>query len=362
MRCAIVIYVIMAKTKTKLSEDLTIAESVKLESGAILYPVVYNDIHEQTNPDLRKAVAKEIHEQLIPAMEEHKKNRGQNYKYAEDNHVTQGLFSQSSVLEKWRQSMPTAEALYPLQKPHHKKLADGTLFDEAAERYFPHALDGVGLRSRACIMSHVMYEHFKGRKTSTTHPLKWASLACGAAIPVFDAASQLLSEGKHISLLLADIDPKALQFAKKLAVEDYDIHKHITLKKSNILRLKRLQRRVGKNSQDAIDILGFFEYIPANKWPYRKYKMKIMMPGAIEFLRTAYSLLKPGGLLVLGNMRDSHPQLVFTTQIVRWPYIRPRSLERVMDIITQAGIQPEHVTLYQAGDNVYTVAAITKPF
>lgn len=351
----------MAKTKTALSKDLTIAKPKALESGATLYSVEYHDVHGHADPETRQSVSKEIHEELIPALEKHKKDRGEHYKHAEDNHVTRGLFAQSEVLEKWRQSMPTAEALYPLQKPHRKMLADGTLFDEAAERYFPHALDGVGLRSRATIMSHVMYEHFKDYKTSQTRPLKWASLACGAAIPVFDAASQLLNDGKHISLLLADIDPKALQFAKNLAINEYDIHKHITLKKSNILRLKRLQRRIGTNSQDAIDILGFFEYIPAQKWPYRKYKMRIMMPGAIEFLKTAYSLLKPGGLLVLGNMRDTHPQLVFTTQIVRWPYIRPRSLERVMDIITQAGIQPEHVTLYQAGDNVYTVAAITKP-
>ncbi len=344
-----------------ISENINIGKSKRLKDGAVLYPVKFHDVHEHSDPDTRHSVTKEIHEEMIPALEAHKKARGDLYKHAEDNHVTQALFAKSEVLETWRQSMPTAEALYPLQQPHRKKLADGTVFDEVAERYFPHALDGVGIRSRAAIMSHVMYEHFKKHKTTKTHPLKWASLACGAAIPVFDAASQLINDGKHISLLLADIDPKALVFAKKLAVEDYDIHQHITLKKSNILRLKRLRRRIGENSQDAIDILGFFEYIPANRWRYRKYKVKMMMPGAIEFLETAYSLLKPGGLLVLGNMRDTHPQLVFTTQIVRWPYIRPRSLERVMDIITQAGIQPENVKLYQAGDNVYTVAAITKP-
>lgn len=351
----------MKKTKKSLADDITIGSSVTLESGAKLVSATYHDEHEHADPENRARVHKEIHEELIPELEEYKKSRGNDYKHAEDNHVTQKLFAQSPVLEKWRQSMPTAEALYPLQKPHLKRLADGTAFDEAAERYFPHALDGVGLRSRAAIMSLVMYEHFKNHETSTRKPLKWASLACGAAIPVFDAASQLLHDKKHIKLLLADIDKKALNFARQLAVEDYDIHEHITLTRSNILRLKGLQRKVGIESQDAIDILGFFEYIPAERWRYRKYKVKMMMPGAIEFLNTAHSLLKPGGILVLGNMRDTHPQLTFTTQIVRWPYIRPRSLERVMDIITQAGIRPENVTLYQAGDNVYTVAAITKP-
>lgn len=348
------------KNKNSISKDVVFKKKRKHNSGASLIKVKFNDKHEAEEPSLRKAVHEEIHNDWIHRMEKYKKKRGKDYKHAEHNHITEELFAKSEVLEKWRKTMPTAEALYPLQKPHLKKLADGTVFDEVAERYFPHALDGVGIRSRASIMSRVMYEHFKNHKTSKQVPLKWASLACGAAIPVFDAASRLLSDGKHLSLYLVDLDPKALKFAKKLADEEYEITEHIKLVKSNILRLKRLQRRVGKESQDAIDILGFFEYIPASKWKYRKYKIKIMMPGAIEFLKTAYSLLKPGGILVLGNMRDSHPQLTFTTQVVRWPYIRPRSLERVMDIISSAGIDPENVTLYQAGDNVYTVAAITK--
>ncbi len=333
----------------------------KHSTGATVVEVKYDDEHEHSNPDIRKSVTEEIHTKLIPSIEEYKRTRGDDYKHAEDNHVSDGLFAQSDVLEKWRSLMPTAEALYPLQKPHKKKLADGTPFDEVAERYFPHALDGVGLRSRAAIMSHVMFEHFKDVASSAESPIKWASLASGAAIPIFDAASELIHQGKTIKMTLADIDPKALEFARKLARSEYGVDASIKTMKLNILRLEKLKKKIGIESQDAIDILGFFEYIPATPWPYRKYKIKKMMPGAIEFLNTSYSLLKPGGLLVLGNMRESHPQLAFTTQIVRWPYIRPRSLEKVMDIIVAAGISPEHVTLYQAGDNVYTVAAITKP-
>ena len=349
----------MKKTTKTLADDVEIGAKKKLPSGATLFKVSYHDAHEHAEPKVRASVNDEIHNELIPKMEKYKKKRGDDYKHREANHITESFFSQSPVIDKWRKSMPTAAALYPLQKPEKKKLADGTVFDEVAERYFPHALDGVGLRSRASIMSHVMYEHFKDHDTSKEH-LKWASLASGAAIPVFDAASRLLSEGKHVDMFLADIDTTALAFAKKLAEDEYDVHEKITVAKDNILRLKKLRRRIGVESQDAIDILGFFEYIPANTWKYRKHKFRFNKPGAIELLETAYSLLKPGGLLVLGNMRDTHPQLTFTTQIVRWPYIRPRSLERLMDIIGQAGIQPEDVTLYQAGDNVYTVAAITK--
>jgi len=349
------------KKQKSIADDIVISPPKTLKTGAKLYSVQFHDVHEVDDPEMRKKVNDEIHNELIPAIEKHKKDRGGDYKHAENNHVTESLFSQSPVLDKWRKSMPTAEALYPLQKPHLKKLADGTEFDEVAERYFPHALDGVGLRSRASIMSSVMYDHFKDWPATKKKPLKWASLASGAAIPVFDAASKLVHGGKHVELYLADIDPKALRFAKQLAENEYNIADKITITKSNILRLKRLQKKIGKESQDAIDILGFFEYIPANRWKYRKYKVKMMMPGAIEFLNIAYSLLKPGGILVLGNMRDVHPQLTFTTQIVRWPYIRPRSLDRVMDIISSAGIKLNDVAFYQAGDNVYTVAAITKP-
>jgi hypothetical protein len=191
-------------------------------------------------PVAKKASA-EIHEKMIPAIQAHIEKRGKDYKHAEDNHVTRDLFSQSHVLDKWCSSMPTAEALYPLQKPHLKVLADGTPFDEAAELFFPHALDGVGLRSRAAIMSYVMYHYFADHLTTKNKPLKWASLACGAAIPVFDEAKLLIEDGQHLELFLADLDPKALRYAKRLAQTEYDIHERITIQKSNILRLKKLQ-------------------------------------------------------------------------------------------------------------------------
>lgn len=342
-----------------IKNEVKFKKTTKRKDGSTLVKVAYNDKYEINDPKTRKEIEDEIHNNLIPAIEAYKKKKGDNYKPREDNPVSDGLFEQSAVLSRWREDMPTAAALYPLQKPHMNKLANGMPFDEVAEKYFPHAIDGVGLRSRAAIMSYVMFEHFKNYPAKQT--LKWSSLACGAAIPVFDAAQALMKVKKtKIALQLLDIDKSALKFAKDLAINEYDISEHIDIKKANILKLKGLVKKVGLESQDAIDILGFFEYLPATTWKYRKYKVRMDMPGAIEFLEAAYSLLKPGGMLVLGNMRDDHPQLPFTIGIVRWPYIRPRKLSRVLEIINKAGIDSKNVTFYQAGDSVYTVAAITK--
>lgn len=337
--------------------DIKFVNTTKNKDRIPVVQVKYIDRWAISEPKIRKEVTHEIMNVLIPSMESYVKSRGADYKRGEENAVSKKFFSQSTVIDKWRKTMPTAAALYPLQKPEKKKLADGTPFDEVAERYFPHALDGEGLRSRAAIMSKIMYDTFSKNNKKT---IRWASLASGAAVPVFDAAQKLVAEGKSLQIYLADIDRSALNFAKELAMNEYGLADQIVAEKRNILKLEKLVDRVGMGTQDAIDILGFFEYLPAKKWPYRKYKVTIQMPGAIDFLRAAYSLLKPGGILVLGNMRDSHSQLKFATQVVQWPYIRPRSLDRVTYIIEAAGIDRSKITYYQAGDGVYSVASIKK--
>jgi SAM-dependent methyltransferase len=341
-----------------MTQDIKIKSKSGSFKGIPIIDVEFQDKWAKLDPQTRSDVTLEIQNELIPKIEAHIESRGNDYKRGEKNKITDEFFAQSSVIQKWRDTMPTAEALYPLQKPENQQLADGTPFDEVAERYFPHALDGEGLRSRAAIMSYVMFEKFKEHDDERS--LKWASLACGAAIPVYDAAQKLTKKGIDISINLTDIDGNALKFAKQLANDEYELGQAISTEKRNILRLKKLVKAMGENEWDAIDILGFFEYLPADDWSYKKHGLKLTMPGAIKFLGAAYSLLKPGGLLVLGNMRDSHSQLKFATQVVQWPYIRPRSIDRVTEIIELAGVDRSNITYYQAGDGVYTVAALSK--
>lgn len=63
-------------------------------------------------------------------------------------------------------------------------------------------------------------------------------------------------------------------------------------------------------------------------------------------LANAAQLVKPGGLLLTGNMRDTHPQLGFTLNVVQWPHIQPRSIETMQRIVEAAGLGNWRVDVY----------------
>lgn len=323
-------------------------------AGSRVVDIFVSDPYAEDEPLIRRKITHAVESGFIPEIEQHIYSRGRHYKRGEDNPVSEKLYSQSPVLRKWKSHMPTAMALYPLQKPHMKKLADGTPFDEVSSEYFMHALDGIGLRSRAITMSRLMHDHFVEHKLDN---IEWLSLASGAAIPVFEAASALGNHNKDIHITLADISGKALKFAAELAKSEYDLSADIETKKINILRLRKLRKAFKPASFDAIDILGFFEYIPEMKW---RYKPGLVFPGAIDFLKTAYSLLKPGGIMVFGNMSNLHPHLIFTINVVQWPLIQPRSIDELVQLIEKAGIDPSDVDIFRISDSVYYVIAIYK--
>lgn len=67
--------------------------------------------------------------------------------------------------------------------------------------------------------------------------------------------------------------------------------------------------------------------------------------------------MKPGGLLIFGNMLDeTHKQLEFTLNTVQWPHIQPRSIDKMLQIISAAGVDPAAaVDIYCPTDGVYAV-------
>jgi len=334
--------------------SLRIVGEYRHPSGCRVVDIFVADPYADNEPIVRRKITDTVENEFIPQIQEHIRTRGKQFKRGEDNPVSQKLYSLSPVLRKWKSHMPTAMALYPLQKPQNSKLADGTAFDGVSRDYFTHALDGVGLRSRAITMSRLMHDHFFEHQVDN---INWLSLASGAAIPVFEAATALDVHRKSIHLTLADISGKALKFAVELAKNEYDLSGNIETKKMNILRLNKLKKDFGQENYDAIDILGFLEYIPEKKW---RYKPGLVFPGAIDFLKTAYALLKPGGILVFGNMSDQHPHLIFTINVVQWPFIQPRSIDELIGLVEKAGINPNNLDLFRISDNVYYVGAIYK--
>jgi SAM-dependent methyltransferase len=255
------------------------------------------------------------------------------------------------ALTHWRQHhVPTAAALVPLQRPDRRMLADGTPFAPHDDDWYRHSLDAIGIRSRAAIMGDVL-QRSVAASGKRTH--RWLSLACGASIPVFEAAHALRAAGHSVEITLADFDGNALELARELAAE-YDIADCVELARMNVLNADRLAA-FDSASYEVIDILGLFEYLPdADRVTERRVTL-----GAVGLLRAARQLLAPGGTLVFANMLDSHPQLAFTLNVIQWPYLTPRSVDQVEALMHAAGLPADESSAFVAEDGVYAVYVST---
>ncbi|MEG3613720.1 hypothetical protein [Isoptericola haloaureus] len=249
-------------------------------------------------------------------------------------------------MPRWREHVPSARALWPLQNPDAPRLPfdHGALPSDDDWTVWSHVSDAVGIRSRAAVMAALLRTRFVGHDWAS-----WVSLAGGALLPVMSSAVALSVAGVDVDVELWDSDPEAMMLAETLA-EKHELLGHFAVRGANLYDLAALAD-VGPR-YDMVDVLGFFEYLPTDLVP------GLRVPTAGDFLSAALSLAKPGGTLVLGNMLSSRPQLDFVTRLVQWPYIRPRSLDELLDVIRRAGVHDDQITLYLPDDGVYAVATI----
>ncbi len=271
--------------------------------------------------------------------------------------VSEAVYANPAMAE-WSKLMPSALALWPLQRPLDDRLPagedlpNGADIDDQSRNFFLYSHDAIGMRSRATVFASVTARALDSLPVGNDRPVRWMSVASGAAVPVGDALS-ITNYPNEIHVDLVDISEDAQRMAAGVIA---DIDKpNVTFEPhyENVVRglvvgdtlVDRLQAR---EDVDVLDALGIFEYIGNPK-------------KAVEFAHNLYSMLRPGGTMVIGNMLDTHPDLAFNRYGIGWPSIYPRSKEEIVDILLTAGIQPEDMTVYEPADGVYAVVDIKKP-
>ncbi len=222
-----------------------------------------------------------------------------------------------------------------------------TAIDEDSRLIWKASLDGRGVRTRAQAATEVVERWASCRRREA--PIRLASLACGAAIPVLSMVGGLKDTGHEVDeVLLADNDPMALATAHSIA-STREMTAETTLLLQSLVAddgaATDLSIQIGRASVDVVDLLGLFEYFPE--------------PLAIEVLRQVRSLLRPGGILVLGNMLDQRPQQYFFTHVSLWPPLFQRSLSLLVRILGEAGFDLRGVEMTVPPEGVYAVVSAT---
>lgn len=210
-----------------------------------------------------------------------------------------------------------------------------TPIDPASRRIWQGSRDGAGVRTRAlCAMGEVeTYLLERG----LDKPLVIASLACGAASPVYQLIAQLQSLNMPVGkAYLVDNDPMALATAHHLGKARVpegvlDVRLESLIRKNREARkveARDLTEFIEPKSVDVVDLLGLFEYFPQEL--------------AIDALRQVQKIMKPGGIIVLGNMIDDRPQQTFFTDVSMWPPLHQRSLRTLFEIAEAAGFDAKN--------------------
>ena len=292
------------------------------------------------------------------------------------NPATHELIARVPGVENWLELIPTASALDLLYDPNTKQLANGKPVSSVVRDWACNILDAQGIRSRGEIVQDILARHVIDQAPPGATEQQWVSLACGAAQPVCHALRHIKENGCATPrVTLVDLDRSALKAAQTYA-QEMKVRQFTDVCRMNILHpqgvvlsavdaqtnvaARALQRRVGLEgaAYDAVDAVGILEYVPEVISDESPTALQV---NAATFLANAAQLVKPGGLLLVGNMRDTHPQLGFTLNVVQWPHIQPRSIETMQRIVRAAGLSDWQVDVYCPSDGVYALYAMHKP-
>lgn len=222
--------------------------------------------------------------------------------------------------------------------------------------YFRGVKDAIAVRRRAILAMDVAIEHVLSGPLKEKTDIVSASLACGAAQPIYDLDKRL-AEARGVGLsktILVDNDVMALASAWSLA-EGHGNTDIVDIKRQDLIKDK-ITEYIEPQSVDIVDLLGIFEYIPKNV----KLGGVVNYRAAEALLSSVRDVVKPGGVIILGNMLTERPQQGFFNYV--WPKLEQRTMSDVLDIIEGAGFNREDVVVRAPSeDAIYAVYAIKVP-
>ncbi len=233
-----------------------------------------------------------------------------------------------------------------------ERFVNGPLYPRFDE-FITYGTDGLGIRSRKQIVTHVVVEFVRRQiaaHTPLVEPAVMVSIGCGTAVPVFDIARDLKILGIKPELVLVDQDPIALAFAMELA-RQRNLLDHVEIHCTRLFdrrsRPVDIARILKGRTPLLIEDTGLREYLPDTM-----YK---------TLTTSSWQALAAGGLLVSGNMNRNRPQAEVLNGLIGWqPKVFARTLEDAARLHVRAGIDLSELRACVGKDGVYTVYVAEK--
>lgn len=207
------------------------------------------------------------------------------------------------------------------------------------------SLDARAVRTRATAAAMIAARHLRGQ----SRPARMMSLGCGTASPARTVHQHLAAAGVPVgAITLVDRDAVALAWAREV-LGDLDPTMTRSFVAADVVDLEAgrptdLSQLFGAWSTDVIEMMTLFDYLPPAV--------------GIEVLAQVRRLLRPGGLLMLGNMLSVRPQQTFFDRVVRWPSLYQRSVDDTLDLCEAAGFDLDRATTVVPAEGVYAVIGL----
>ena len=207
------------------------------------------------------------------------------------------------------------------------------------------SLDRIGDITRANVAIAMVVEHVLNNPDQYTNKgVVSVSLASGAAEPVFWLMNELRKHGIDINTLhLVDADPIAIAASVDRSGK-YNLKDKLQPHRKNLFR-EPIDSYIEPKSADMVDMIGIVEYLKPK--------------AAKVLLERAKTIVRPGGIIVFGNMLKSRPQQEWFEGL--WPELQQRSITETLEIIESAGFSRDQVQVRLSKDGLYPMFAIKVP-
>jgi len=212
------------------------------------------------------------------------------------------------------------------------------------------SLDRIGDITRAKMMIALVKEH--RNNTAEQHKqggIVTASFGVGLAEPVLWLLAELQSDGQAVDTVhLVDMDPIALAASADRSVQyglQDNIQMHMHMENIILTKPDKYTTPIEPGSVDVGEVMGVIEY----------FKKEV----ASRILKNLATTIKPGGMIVFGNMLQSRPQQEWFDGL--WPPLKQRTISEIIEVIELSGLPRENITIWVSKDGLYAVCGIKFP-